>query len=218
MLEFYEPTTYPSVRTAIFLRLAGAVPWPNRVLRKLLALGGAQIHPSVVLQQRLTLMAGNLVYGANGIIAPDCRFDDYAPIVLGEGVGIAANCHFTTLAHDVGPPERRYGKLKLGPIKVGDGCWVGVGVTVLAGVEIGAGCIIAAGAVVTEDCAPNGLYAGVPARRKRDLPVPAERDLPVRAERDLPVRAERDAAATAEPAAPVPGASQAVSVQQAEED
>jgi maltose O-acetyltransferase len=29
--------------------------------------------------------------------------------------------------------------------------------------------VIAAGAVVTEDCAPDGLYAGVPARRIRDL-------------------------------------------------
>jgi maltose O-acetyltransferase len=40
---------------------------------------------------------------------------------------------------------------------------------VLDGVTIGAGCVIAAGAVVTRDCEPDGLYAGVPAVRKRDL-------------------------------------------------
>jgi maltose O-acetyltransferase len=40
---------------------------------------------------------------------------------------------------------------------------------VLPGVTIGAGCAVAAGAVVTADCEPDGLYAGVPARRVRDL-------------------------------------------------
>jgi acetyltransferase-like isoleucine patch superfamily enzyme len=30
-------------------------------------------------------------------------------------------------------------------------------------------CVVAAGAVVTGDCEPDGLYAGVPARRVRDL-------------------------------------------------
>jgi len=29
--------------------------------------------------------------------------------------------------------------------------------------------VIAAGAVVVHDCAPHGVYAGVPARRIRDL-------------------------------------------------
>jgi maltose O-acetyltransferase len=54
-------------------------------------------------------------------------------------------------------------------VSVGNGSWLGTGVTVLPGVTIGEGCVIAAGAVVTADCAPDGLYAGVPARRIRDL-------------------------------------------------
>lgn len=40
-----------------------------------------------------------------------------------------------------------------------------------ARVSVGAGCVIASGAVVTRDPEPNGLYAGVPAVRKRDLPT-----------------------------------------------
>ena len=39
----------------------------------------------------------------------------------------------------------------------------------MPGVTIGEGCIVAAGAVVTKDCESHGLYAGVPARRIRDL-------------------------------------------------
>ena len=37
------------------------------------------------------------------------------------------------------------------------------------GVTVGDGCVLAAGAVVTGDCEPDGLYAGVPARRVKDL-------------------------------------------------
>ncbi|WP_247602466.1 DapH/DapD/GlmU-related protein [Gordonia rubripertincta] len=57
------------------------------------------------------------------------------------------------------------------PIVVGDYCWIGAGAIILPGVVVGEGCIISAGAVVIRDCEPNGLYAGVPAIRKRDLPT-----------------------------------------------
>jgi len=36
-------------------------------------------------------------------------------------------------------------------------------------VTIGEGCMTAAGSVVIANCAPNGLYADVPAAPKRDL-------------------------------------------------
>jgi maltose O-acetyltransferase len=39
----------------------------------------------------------------------------------------------------------------------------------LPGVTVGDGCVIAAGSVVTGDCEPHGVYAGVPAKRVRDL-------------------------------------------------
>lgn len=55
------------------------------------------------------------------------------------------------------------------PITVGKGCWIGANAIILPGVTIGDGCIIGAGAVVNKDCAPNGLYVGVPTKRVRDL-------------------------------------------------
>lgn len=55
------------------------------------------------------------------------------------------------------------------PTLIKDGCWVGANVTIIPGVTIGEGCIIAAGAVVTKNCEPDGLYAGVPAKRIKDL-------------------------------------------------
>jgi maltose O-acetyltransferase len=49
------------------------------------------------------------------------------------------------------------------------GAFIGARVTILHGVRIGSGCVIASGAVVTKNCDPNGLYAGVPAKRIKDL-------------------------------------------------
>lgn len=99
-----------------------------------------------------------------------CVFDNSAPIELGRACDVGHHVTFITSTHELGSRERRAGPPVGRPIVVGDGSWIGARVTVLPGVTIGAGCVIAAGAVVVSDCAPHGLYAGVPAVRKRDLP------------------------------------------------
>jgi maltose O-acetyltransferase len=76
-----------------------------------------------------------------------------------------------TSTHRIGDGSERASAKCGGAIHVGDGCWLGCRVTVMPGVSIGEGCIIAAGSVVTADCEPHGLYAGVPATRKRTLPA-----------------------------------------------
>jgi acetyltransferase-like isoleucine patch superfamily enzyme len=54
-------------------------------------------------------------------------------------------------------------------VRIGNGCWIGAGVTILPGVTIGEGCVIGAGSVVTRSTEANGLYVGMPARRVREL-------------------------------------------------
>jgi acetyltransferase-like isoleucine patch superfamily enzyme len=76
-----------------------------------------------------------------------------------------------TSGHRIGSAERRAGVYVADPIAIGDGSWIGTRAVLLGGVTVGAGCMVAAGAVVVADCQPNGLYAGTPARRVRDLPV-----------------------------------------------
>jgi len=55
------------------------------------------------------------------------------------------------------------------PVVIGQGAFVGAGVTVLAGVRIGARAFVAAGSVVTKDVPPATLVAGVPARVIRPI-------------------------------------------------
>jgi maltose O-acetyltransferase len=149
-----------------------AKPWP-REKRRILRLFGASLAPGARVAPGLvatTYSRENLQLGAGSFLGPQCLIDNYSPIVIGKNVQVAARANFATATHDLGDATKRAGQWSHAGITIGDGTWIGAGVTILSGVVIGPGCIVAAGAVVTEDCEPNGLYAGVPARRKRNLP------------------------------------------------
>lgn len=56
-----------------------------------------------------------------------------------------------------------------GATTIGERCVLGVNSTVIDGIAVRPGCFVAAGAVVTADTEPDGMYLGMPARR-RPLP------------------------------------------------
>lgn len=101
-------------------------------------------------------------------------FIDRGGVTLGANVYMGPRAMVITADHAIGSPELRAGPGAPRPVFIGDGTWIGAGAVILPGVSIGPGCIVAAGAVVTGDLAPNGLYAGVPAIRKKDLPGAGE--------------------------------------------
>lgn len=113
--------------------------------------------------------SSRLTIGEGAFINTGCMLSTHAPITIGRRAYLAMGVTVTTSTHEVGPAEARAGKLVTAPVVIGDGCWIGANVTVLPGVKIGSGTIVAAGAVVTSDCEANALYAGVPAKKKRDL-------------------------------------------------
>jgi acetyltransferase-like isoleucine patch superfamily enzyme len=87
-------------------------------------------------------------------------------IDIGDQVEIASGCSFYSFNHGVAP-----GKLIMeqeleskGPIKIGDGAWLGHGVTVLEGTRIGSGAVVGAGSVVTKDVPDNAIAVGAPAK------------------------------------------------------
>ena len=122
-----------------------------------LIMSGCQIHGS------------HLRIGAETYINTGCQFHCGALVDIGAKCNIAMEVLFCTATHEIGDVTRRAGGALFFPIRVSDGCWIGARATIAPGVTIGAGCVVAAGAVVTKDCAPNGLYGGVPARRLREL-------------------------------------------------
>ena len=98
-----------------------------------------------------------------------CVLDNLGPIRVGAGCHFGMRAMLVTSTHEIGPEASRAGALDGKPITIGDGCWIGAAAIILPGVTVGAGCIVASGAIVTRDCEPNGVYAGNPARRLRDL-------------------------------------------------
>jgi maltose O-acetyltransferase len=163
--------TLPSdeCRRAWVNAIAGS-PWLNhrirlRLLRRAgMRIGYAHIDPGCCFIGSLDVTMGQDCY-----VNARCVFDAGAPIVIEDGVNLGNDVRLITSGHDIGPAGRRCGTPRFLPIRVGRGSWLGAGVTILPGIEIAPGCIVAAGAVVTRSTDPNGLYAGIPARRIRDL-------------------------------------------------
>jgi maltose O-acetyltransferase len=112
----------------------------------------------------------NLAIGAGTFINHGCHFENVGRVEIGRDCAFGMRVLVTTSTHSIGPSRDRSGQWRVEPVTVGDGCWIGAGAILLPGVTVHPGCIVAAGAVVTESCEADGLYAGTPARRLRDLP------------------------------------------------
>ena len=125
---------------------------------------GVAIHGNVVLEAG---RQGSITLGAGSSIHPGCQLKAYiAPILVGEGVMIAANVALYSYDHGMAPdqPIRKQPLTAKGPISIENEAWVGTAAIILSGVTIGEGAVVAAGAVVTRDVPAGAIVAGNPAR------------------------------------------------------
>ena len=149
--------------------LGGWPVWPGAVRRMIYRAYGMEIQTGGI-SPGCFFGSPRIAIGSGTTVNYRCFFDSLAAIRIGRDCAIGMEVLFCTSTHELGPSERRAGPPTGLPITVGDGCWVGGRVVILPGVTIANGCVVAGGSVVTRDCSSNGLYAGVPARRVRDLP------------------------------------------------
>jgi maltose O-acetyltransferase len=108
--------------------------------------------------------------GPRTLLNHGVHVENVVQVDIGARCALGMYVTLLTSTHETGPHAERAGTWSAAPVRIEDGCWIGARATILPGVTIGAGCVVAAGAVVTQDCAEDGLYAGVPARRVKDLP------------------------------------------------
>lgn len=103
---------------------------------------------------------------------------DDAQVTIGDNCNFGPNVTIVTPIHPMIASERNAiltaeGEKKrlcyARPVKVGDNCWLGAGVTICPGVTIGNNCVIGAGSVVTRDIPENSFAAGVPCRVVRQI-------------------------------------------------
>lgn len=115
----------------------------------------------------------NISFGTRCIVGHGVFFEASGRIVIGDHVSISPLAVVLSATHKIMPSifRRDHPQVDLLETVIDQGVWIGARAVILPGVRIGEGCVVAAGAVVSRDCLPNGLYAGVPAKRVKDLPV-----------------------------------------------
>lgn len=142
---------------------------PRQARWRILKVWGVKINGPVAIEPRCWFGAPHITLGTDVYINSHVLFDSNGGVVIGDRVRIGPRVNFVTSSHEIGPSAQRCGNFFTKSISVGAGTWIGAGVTILPGVAIGDGCVIGAGALVTQNCEPNGVYLGVPARRVKEL-------------------------------------------------
>jgi maltose O-acetyltransferase len=171
--EYLLHTVMEDMRIAVFNLvvnvLIGSSFVPRHARRALYRALGFQIG-GATLSPHLTFKSSKVEIGDNVYINEGCSFDNLERVTIGDEVHVGPDVLFGTSSHKSGDTNSRAGPVFLAPLVVGRGCWIGARAMILPGVNVGEGRVVGAGAVVTKDCLPHGLYAGVPAKRIRDLP------------------------------------------------
>jgi acetyltransferase-like isoleucine patch superfamily enzyme len=177
--RWYERNSLPHNRARIhweLMRRGAFARWPleGNVLEALregrLEIGPqAHFEPGVWItapgQARVRIGEGTFL-NRNVMIAAQELVEIGAHCMLANGCFVAdANHRF----EDPDKPITWQGFESKGPTRIGENCWLGVGVVVTSGVTIGQRCVIGANSVVTRDIEPYSIAAGAPARVLRRI-------------------------------------------------
>lgn len=123
------------------------------------------IHPSATFgdSQRSAVerRVGN-IFAAGARLTSGIEVGDFC--IFNQNITVAHDCQIGSYVH-IAPGANISGNVRLG-----NGCWIGAGAVINQGsssekLEIGAYTTIGSGAVVLNNCAPEAVYAGVPAKR-----------------------------------------------------
>lgn len=107
------------------------------------------------------MLGENIIIGYNF----SCLVAD--KISIGKNTILASNILITTENHGMNPevdiPYYEQ-ELSVGPVMIGEGCWIGEKAIILHNVNIGKKCIVAAGSIVNKDVPDYCIVAGAPAK------------------------------------------------------
>src|SRR5437868_6918909 len=96
----------------------------------LLRWSGVRMGERVVLHPGSRFVGeSSVTFGDDVYVNHDCFFDSSAPITVGSRVSFGDHVALVTSTHDIADHRRRAGARITKPIVVGDGCWLGAGVS-----------------------------------------------------------------------------------------
>lgn len=145
-------------------------PFLPRVLRRLLLqAAGARAESSPGTGFALTGDPRNLTVARGVFFNRSVTVEATAPVTIGANSAIGMQVLITTSHHAI-DDEGRWSDTATGrPVVIEERVWIGGRATILPGAHIEHDVVVAAGAVVTGRLLAHGVYAGVPAKRIRDL-------------------------------------------------
>ena len=111
----------------------------------------------------------NVHFGHNIYANFNLTLVDDTYIYVGSYTMFGPNVTVATAAHPISPEHRRQDYQYNLPVRIGENCWIGAGVTILPGITIGDNSVIGAGSVVTRDIPENVVAVGNPCRVMREI-------------------------------------------------
>ena len=125
----------------------------------------------------------HLNIGDNCYLGDGLYFDLADRIKIGNTAVVSGQVSLITHA-DCGRSARLAQRFprRCSAITINDGAWIGFGATIVCGVQIGAYAVVGAGSVLMRSTESASLYAGVPARKVRNIAISSDdtlRDLSV---------------------------------------
>lgn len=105
--------------------------------------------------------------GDDCMISTDLFIACVGSVEIGSGVAMSARVFIGDSGRDYGDPTLAGADLVIdepSPVRIGDGCIIGIGSAILRGVTVGERTFVAAGSVVTRDVPPRCVVFGNPAR------------------------------------------------------
>lgn len=140
-----------------------AIPWPSPVKAALLRAFGAEVGEGVVLKTRVRIKAPwTLAIGDHAWIGEEAWIENVAPVRVGAHACLSQGAFLVSGNHDWSAPTF---DLRLAPIEVGQGAWIGAKAILCPGAEVAAHAVLQAGSVGKGTLEANGIYGGNPAVR-----------------------------------------------------
>ncbi|WP_018015594.1 acyltransferase [Teredinibacter turnerae] len=101
----------------------------------------------------------NITIGKRSVVHGKIR--SRGGVIIGDNVEFVGDISLSTQKHNVSSSlfENLYE-----PVVIENEAWISLNAVILGGVVVGEGAVIAAGAIVTKNCAPWGVFGGVPAK------------------------------------------------------
>jgi acetyltransferase-like isoleucine patch superfamily enzyme len=110
--------------------------------------------------------SGRIVIGDECRLVGSNMLSTKSELVFGRSVLVAWGAQFIDEEHVAADPDaaiKDQGLVCTGPIRIGDGAWIGTNAVILGGVTIGRNAVVGANAVVRDDVPDHCTAVGVPA-------------------------------------------------------